>query len=86
MEKLEDIILRLYYTIIGLEDSKRNVSSDMVAKFAHQQNNLIKDLKKVLRIWYKTHDEDPDISSIKFHFGIKPFTKKDLNIKNYERK
>ncbi len=32
--------------------------------------------KKDLRLWYKSHDEDPDVSAVHFHSGIKPFTKK----------
>ena len=83
MRDLNEKIISWYLGLLSLEDNKNTPGLDpnLKAKLAHLQNEQIKLLKKDLRLWYKNHDEDPDVSSIHFHSGIKPFTKKDLHIK-----
>ena len=83
MRDLNEKIISWYLGLLSLEDNKNTpgLRPDLKAKFAHLQNEQIKMLKKDLRLWYKSHDEDPDVSAVHFRFGIKPFTKKDLHIK-----
>jgi len=83
MRDLNEKIISWYLGLLSLEDNKNTpgLNPNLKAKLAHLQNEHIKLLKKDLRVWYKNHDEDPDVSSVHFHSGIKPFTKKDLHIK-----
>ena len=83
MRDLNEKIISWYWGLLSLEDNKNTPGLNPVlkAKLAHLQNEHIKLLKKDLRLWYKTHNEDPDVSAVHFHSGIKPFTKKDLQIK-----